>query len=272
MPARRSPFDTPGPLPKRARSQRDAFLDAAEAGERGHDPGEESAGVSLVPVPRRPGWIALRVGGQRVATLPEHAAKSLHLHPGDAWTDALAGRVWKAEAEALATQDAGRLLLRGAGSEARVRERLTKRGHSARAIDSAMELLRRAKVLDDQRAAASLATSHARDQGEESVRAALEAKGFTPALASKAARNAARERDEVQAAERAIRPRLGTLKKLPPPKAAMRLLAMLARRGFEEQSARKAVERALGKRALDALSSLDAPEDPGTGLRSSGDD
>ncbi len=214
----------------------------------------------------------MSVGGQRVATIPEYAAKALKLRPGDAWTDALAARVWKAEAEALATQDAARLLLRGAGSEARVRERLTKRGHSTHAIDAAMEILRRAKVLDDRRAAAALAESRARDQGAESVRAALEAKGFSPALASKAARQAASERDEVQAAERVIRPRLGAMKKLPPPKAALRLLAMLARRGFEEHAARKAVERALGKRAVDALSSDDLFDDIGAGQACPGDE
>lgn len=214
----------------------------------------------------------MSVQGQRVATIPEHAAKKLKLRPGHAWTDALAAGVWKAEAEALATQDAARLLLRGAGSEARVREKLTRRGHSPHAINTAMEMLRRAKVLDDQRAATALAESCACDQGEESVRSALVAKGFSPALASKAARQAASSRDEAQAAERVVRPRLGALKKLPPPKAAMRLLAMLARRGFEEHAARKAVELALGKRALDALSSDVSPDDIGEGQGCPGDE
>lgn len=184
-----------------------------------------------------PNVVEVRVGGRTVASLPRARAESLGAVEGAAWTPALAARVSTAAAEALAREAALAFLARRAWSASLLRARLARAGHDEAAAAAAVASLVADGWLDDRAYAQARA-------GQLSRRGAMAAEALEHALveegvAEREARAAARaeagtSEDLVREARAARREGAG----------AARVAGRFARRGFDADTIRAALERA----------------------------
>src|ERR1700704_5349689 len=94
-------------------------------------------------------------------------------------------RVKGAKPRASAYIDGLRMLGRRELSEAQVRQRLARRGHSSDEIDAAVERLRQERAIDDARVAEAIAHTETtvRRRGKLRVRRQIEQAGIAPATA-----------------------------------------------------------------------------------------
>jgi SOS response regulatory protein OraA/RecX len=182
-----------------------------------------------------PNVVEVRVGGRTVASLPRARAESLGAVEGAAWTPALAARVSTAAAEALAREAALAFLARRAWSASLLRARLARAGHDEAAAAAAVASLVADGWLDDRAYAQARA-------GQLSRRGALAAEALAlveEGVAEREARAAARaeagtSEDLVREARAARREGAG----------AARVAGRFARRGFDADTIRAALERA----------------------------
>lgn len=184
-----------------------------------------------------PNLVEVRVAGRTEATLPRQRAEDLGIAEGTPWTPALAARVDRVAAEALARESALAFLAKRPWSAAALRERLVKAGHAEQAASAAVSAMVADGWLDD-RAFASSRVGHHRRKGAmpaEALAALLEADGVGERDAQEAAERGAATakelRDEVRAAKRAKQ-------------SPARVAGRLARRGFDPDTIRDALERA----------------------------
>ncbi len=133
-----------------------------------------------------------------------------------------------------------RLLAASDKTRAELRERLTRAGLDATSVDTALDTLAAKRLLSDERVARNIAA----DQGVSRAlnRHRLEQRGLDASAAECGPRDARR----ALAAARAIAARLPA--SLPPQARWRRLLASLARRGFDEEQATLGAESVLGPR------------------------
>ena len=125
---------------------------------------------------------------------------------------------------------------------------MSQRGHTARAIETALDRLVNDKLIDDERYAHNKAHSIARSRvsGPRYIEAKLRAKGIDTDQARHAASEALEGVDQTQAAtELAERWAASLPASLEPEARKRRLIGRLARRGFDHDTVRKAVETAL---------------------------
>ena len=184
-----------------------------------------------------PNLVEVRVAGRTEATLPRHRAEELGITEGTAWTPALAARVGRAAAEALARESALAFLAKRPWSAAALEARLAKAGHAPTAAAAAVASMVADGWLDD-RAFAATRVEHHRRKGAmpaEALAALLEADGVGERDAREAAdrggASAKELRAEVRAAKRAQ-------------ESAARVAGRLARRGFDPDTIRDALEHA----------------------------
>ena len=206
----------------------------------------------LRPSPRDRALLAVRAGGRIVARLDEALAAELDLRPGVAWTPELAARAAHLELVGRARRAGVRLLGKSDKTRAELRERLLRAGHAPEVVDDALDRLQRAGALSDERVARRAAERAATDRpaGTGAVRARLESRGVDAPTTSEATRDLDAPGAELARAKGLITPLACDARAQPragrPGAAHRKALALLARRGFDEDVAMRAIEEVLG--------------------------
>ena len=184
-----------------------------------------------------PMTVEVRVGGTTVASMPRPRAEALGLAEGVKWTPALAARVDRACAESLAREAGLAFLARRSWSAKGLEARLVRAGHDARAAREAVAAMVGDGWLDD-RAFAEARVEQLSRRGAMSAEAleeSLEADGVADDVAAAAARAGAATAADLRAEARAAK-RAG--------ERASRVAGRFARRGFDADTIRDALERA----------------------------
>jgi len=215
------------------------------------DPAElfDNAVVTAVhAVPTDPTRVRILVNRKRAAEILLDDAERLAVRAGDAWTPELADRVTQAAAECAAWRVALRLIRVRARSHAEIVRRLRQKAHDPAVASAVADRLVERGLIDDANFAEQAARSvlSRRPAGARFVEAKLRERGLAPDLARAAARDAMADRDPradaIALAERALRTMPDSLA---PEVLRRRVLARLARRGFEPDDAAAALDHVL---------------------------
>jgi regulatory protein len=199
--------------------------------------------TSMTADPKAPDLRRIRVGPARIATIRRQDADSLGLAIGDELTDSLRHTLRQLDTLASLRLRAIRSLSRAAASRRRLSHRLRTHG-TPTDIDEVLDQLVQEGLLDDHAAARQLAEEAVRREplGRRRLEAILYSRGFERADIDVAVEHALADRDPradvLEAAHRAAR----SLQHLPYDTAARRLTGRLARRGFDHESIRHAIE------------------------------
>ena len=201
--------------------------------------------TGLAPDPRQPGYRLVEVDRGRFASLPAEALAGLPLRVGDALSDALLARLQALADLEAACRAAVRLLATRSRSRADLRRRLVQKQHPPAAADGALARLEARGLLEDRRFAREYAASHApRGRGPSRLLKDLLAQGVERGTAEEAVRVALVDEgiDPASAARAVAEKRARQLADLPLAVRRRRLLAYLARRGFQGSEVRGLVE------------------------------
>lgn len=203
--------------------------------------------TDLTPV-ERGRWISVKLGRRVAARLRPPTVVRLGIEIGTTWTAELAAEAAEAAELDGALDVAERALGKRPLSRRELIETLTQHGFAAPLAERTADDLARRGLLEDRSLAENLAHWHAskgpRSRGQ--IADKLERRGIDPAEAQRAAEEALGGRSDRDAAMQLARARIAELvPKVGPDAAARRTFALLARRGFDEETAREAVERAL---------------------------
>jgi regulatory protein len=201
--------------------------------------------TGLAPDPRHPGYCLVEVDRGRFASLPAETLAPLRLEIGQGLADEVLQRLQAAADQEAAGRAALRALSQRSYARFDLQRRLVRKQHPPAAVERALDRLAAQGLLDDRQYAEHFAaTRAARGRGparlvsdlihqgvdrrlaQEAVQATLSAEGIDPGTAVRgvAARRAAQLGD------------------LPPAVKRRRLLAYLARRGYEGHVVRTVVE------------------------------
>jgi regulatory protein len=205
--------------------------------------------TAIAPTIRHPGRFDVLVDGKRYATLSIDAIERLNLAPGES----VAGReaVIEREAAALRVYDrALNMLAFRARSSAELARSLVRKGEEKELVDRAVARLQEQGLLDD----AAFAASYTRTRvlgarhSKRRVQQDLARKGVGRAVADAAITDVFEEEgiDQGEIVAEAARKKLRSLAKLEPLVRRRRLYAFLARRGYDGEDIRRAME-ALGE-------------------------
>jgi regulatory protein len=173
-----------------------------------------------------------------VATVRWEDVEEIRLVVGGPWDEATKAAVERARARRVALQ----LLARCDRSRNQLRERLVRRGFDETIAAAVVSDLDAAGAIDEERHARQIAASSLRKgpMAASCLRARIEARGIEASVAQRAVEEALPESD-TEGAERAAERLLD--RSAPPPVAARRLAAALARRGFDAETIREVLER-----------------------------
>lgn len=203
---------------------------------------------------------AVGTGGERVSIsldrkpagqIQTHIVADLGLARGVTLTDSHIEPLIAAIDLAACRKRALRLVNTRDRSTGELRERLRRAGHKSGSIDHVLSLLAEAGLIDDDALAQRLASSIADrgGSGRRLIELKLAQKGLARPLASKAATEAASERDALEDASRLIERRVHrSAANLDQQTLSRRLAGFLARRGFEPDVIRQAIENVLRDR------------------------
>ncbi|HEU4643705.1 MAG TPA: regulatory protein RecX [Gemmatimonadaceae bacterium] len=205
--------------------------------------------TAIVASPRRQGRFELLVDGKSVATLSLEAIERLRLQAGIGYDEALALRV-EHEARALHVFDRALDLLAVRGRAAReLRRALVRKGEEPEHVDAAIERLLALGLLDDAAYARQFARSKLEGAGlsRRRLQAELSKRGVAREVADDAIADVLSDDEVDQEAilKRVAARKLRTLRRLAPEVRRRRLYAFLARRGYEPDDIRRAMD-ALG--------------------------
>ena len=200
--------------------------------------------TGLAPDPRQPGYRLVELDRGRFASLPAEALAGLPLRVGDALSDTLFDRLQALADLEAACRAAVRLLATRSRSRADLRRRLVQKQHPPAAADGALARLEARGLLEDRRFAREYAASHALRRGPARLLGDLLAQGVERGTAEEAVRAALADEgvDLVSAARAVAEKRARQLADLPFDVRRRRLLAYLARRGFQGSEARGLAE------------------------------
>jgi regulatory protein len=205
--------------------------------------------TAIAPTIRHPGRFDVLVDGKRYATLSIDAIERLNLAPGQS----VAGREALVEREAAALRVYDRalnMLAFRARSSAELARSLVRKGEEKELVDRAVARLQEQGLLDD----AAFAASYTRTRvlgarhSKRRVQQDLARKGVLRTVADAAITNVFDEEgiDQGEIVAEAARKKLRSLAKLEPLVRRRRLYAFLARRGYDGEDIRRAME-ALGE-------------------------
>ena len=205
--------------------------------------------TALVPSVRPEGRVAVMVDGIEVAVVPAEAIADLGLSVGGDF-DGLAVRVAEAAADMRAYDRALALLAQRGRSREELRRALLRKGEPASAVESALERLVRAGLLDD----ASYARSYSRSKvlgpghSRRRLRQELARRGVEREIADDAIDDVLTDEsvDEEAIIERVARRKLRALARVDAETRDRRLWAFLARRGYEPDDIRRAIAKVTG--------------------------
>lgn len=201
------------------------------------------------------GRVSILIDGRSFGTLAGDLAERAGLRSGCEWSPRVALRVAKAIEDDIAREAAARLLAARERSKGELFLRLTRRGVKSDKAEALISDLARGGAVDDKRFAGLVARSIVRDKpaGARLIRAKLREKRVDRETASAAAAEALAGRDPVSDALALARTRLKTLGSgLDHRTKARRLLGLLARRGFDSETAMSAVRSLIRFDADDA--------------------
>jgi regulatory protein len=205
--------------------------------------------TAITPHLRHPGRFAVAVDGLDAATVGIDAIERLALRLGADVTDRLLATLADETAAVAVYDKAIRLLAGRAYAVAELTRRLTRDGAEARHVATAIERLTAAGALNDAEFARSLTRSRVRSRGASArrVKQELSRHGVAPDVAAEAVDTVfvEEEVDETATVERLARRRAETMRDLAPAVRRRRLYAYLARRGYDADDVRRAVEAAL---------------------------
>ena len=201
--------------------------------------------TAITPTPRHPGRFELLVDGKSFATLSLDAIERLKLLVGGS-VDGLEERIAN-EAAALRTYDRALNMLAFRGRAARELARsLVRKGEPKELVDRAIERLREQGLLDDAAFAASFTRAKVlgAHQSRRRVQQDLARKGVAREVTDAAIATVFEEEqvDQREIVEVAARKKLATLRKLEPQVRRRRLYAFLARRGYDADDIRAAMD------------------------------
>ena len=197
----------------------------------------------LTPVSRGSVWMWVVAGGERIAKVPAPVVKACGVAEGVVYGARLSALLAARTRAWLAQRDGVRLLRARARTKADVRARLIAKGHAAEDVEAAIAKLLAAGAISDAAVAEARVARHAAQGGASRalLRSELSRLGVERPVAEKAITEASPPTD-AEAARRLTR---ATAAKLPArlaPAAALRkLLGVLARRGFDEETAMEAI-------------------------------
>jgi len=204
--------------------------------------------TDLAPDPRQPGYQVVEVDRGRFASLPAAAIHSLGLSRGaEIAAPILSALQQLADIEA-AYRAAVRAQTRRPHAREELRRRLMRKQHPSAAVDAALERLAAQDLLDDRRFAEHFAaTRAARGRGAVRLLQDLRRQGVDQRIAQEAvtAALASEGIDEATALRQVAERRSRQLGALPLPAKRRRLLAYLARRGYQGAAVRSVVEELL---------------------------
>jgi len=206
--------------------------------------------TALLPSVRKPGRFELVVDGAAFATVGLDMIERLGLAVGrtiDTVRDAV-----EAEAAALATYDrAVTMLAARARSATELRRQLVRKGEPAPLVDAAIEKLRAAGHLDDAAFARAFTRSKALGAGasKRRLQQELAKRGVARDVSDEAVAEVFEEEaiDEGESVERLARKRLRSLARLDAATRHRRLWSFLARRGYDADVIRRAIEKVTGE-------------------------
>ncbi len=203
--------------------------------------------TGLAPDPRRPGYHLVDIDRGRFASLPGESLAGLGLAVGREISPRVLTRLQELADLEAAHRAALRALGRRAHARLDLRRRLLQKQHPPAAVDGALDRLAAAGLLDDARFAREYAATRAtRGGGRGAARLVrdLVTQGVDRRVAEEAARAALTDEGvDPEAAARAVAAkRAKQLAGLPAPVRRRRLLAFLARRGFQGPGVREVVE------------------------------
>ena len=204
--------------------------------------------TNLAPDPRQPGYQVVEVDRGRFASLPGEALAPLGIARGaaiDAPTFSVLQQLADIEA---AYRAAVRAQTRRPHARAELRRRLMKKQHPGAAVDAALERLAAQHLLDDRRFAEHfVATRGLQGRGTVRLLQDLRRQGVDQRIAQDAVTTAlaAEGIDEARVLRQVAERRCRQLGALPLTTKRRRLLAYLARRGYQGAAVRAVVERLL---------------------------
>ena len=201
--------------------------------------------TAISPAPRHPGRFELLVDGQPMATLSLDAIERLHLAVGRSVLG-LEERVADEAAQLKVYDRAVNLLAFRARSSAELSRTLVRKGEPKALVDRAVERLLEQGLLDD----AAFAQSFTRakvlgaQQSKRRVQQDLARRGVARTVSDAAIATVFEEEgvDQREVVEQAARKKLRTLTTLEPLVRRRRLYAFLARRGYDAEDIRRAME------------------------------
>ena len=211
--------------------------------------------TAIEPSRRREGRFELLVDGRHHATVSLEIVERLGLRPGvdvGPLAEALSQ-----EAALLATYDrALRMLAFRARAGTELRRALLRKGEPPANVDAALDRLVVAGLIDDEAFARQFARSRAAGPGvsRRRIQQELGRKGVARAVSDEAVAEVFEEDgiDEGEVAVAAARRKLRSLADLEPAVRHRRLYAFLARRGYDADHIRRAIEQATGEAMADA--------------------
>jgi regulatory protein len=209
--------------------------------------------TAISPAARHPGRFELLVDGRPMATLSLDAIERLHLAVGRTVLG-LEQRVADEAAQLKVYDRALNLLAFRARSSAELARTLVRKGEPKALVDRAVERLLEQGLLDD----AAFAQSFTRakvlgaQQSKRRVQQDLARRGVARTVSDAAIATVFEEEgvDQREVVEQAARKKLRSLTKLEPLTRRRRLYAFLARRGYDAEDIRRAME-AVGEELRD---------------------
>lgn len=204
--------------------------------------------TAVRPVRSKPEWSWISVDGRRAARVETASLGSLGIAVGATWTAAMESAARAAEARGAAKAYALRAIASRPLSVAEMLARLEARGYDAATSAAVAADLQRVGLLDDERFArdfirAQLARKPA---GRALLIAGLRRRRIEDGVARRAVDEALGEVDLSGGAYRLAAARLRRMDpRLEPEVMRRRLFGLLARRGFDPETAREAVDRAM---------------------------
>lgn len=201
--------------------------------------------TAVEPDPRRPGAVRVFVAGQLYCTADETAVAGVA--PGQPLAPPLTEALGRAADEEAAYRTVLRALHRRSHARADLARRMVRRGHASDAVEAALSRAERCGFLDDVAFAAHyVQTRSERGRGPARLTRDLLALGVPRAVIDRAvAERWPPDADRGAVPAVLAAQRSAQLGDLPRPVKRRRLLAFLARRGFNGSEAIEAVRKAL---------------------------
>lgn len=228
--------------------------------ERLHEVGPKPVVFSLKPLAKDPTRLVITFDGVREnvrgvsVTVRARDAEGIGLRVGREIRGEALDALKNCVRREMARRAALASLQRSMCSKKRLMERLSRRGHDRAILEGVCEELRAAGILDEEAMARSAARSMAarRASGVRLIEQKLRSRGIDGETAQRAAREATADRDPLEDATALARKKLagmsGGLERVV---VVRRLSGALARRGFDADVCRRAVERVMGERVVD---------------------